>query len=351
MEVSVAMCTYNGEKYIREQLESIIHQTRKVNEIIISDDGSKDRTLEICEEILSKYEIPYQIIKNDKSLKVMKNFQQAFSLCSKEIIFSCDQDDVWEKNKVEVIMNIFENNLEIDMVASDASLIDGKNNILNMSLRESLDFSMDYQSEILPSLLRTFCITGATMAFRKTFEETYFYVSQYWLHDGWLALQAAMNNSFYYCNERLTKYRLHGNNACGISNIKEIMKGNITELKKTRIKELRKKALRLPFYFEDYTYERKVMYQEVRNQILVNQWLINKNNFNLLEECISFWEIRSQIRNCSLKEIRNITKRFKNENKYCKYCESSDFYFFDIYFWIVYKLFSRKRRTVENGES
>lgn len=345
MEVSVAMCTYNGEKYIREQLESIIHQTRKVNEIIISDDGSKDRTLEICEEILSKHEVPYQIIKNKKSLKVMKNFQQAFSLCSKEIIFSCDQDDIWENNKVEVITKIFENNLEIDMVASDATLIDGDNNVMKMSLREGLDFSMDHQSEILPSLLRTFCITGATMAFRKTFEETYFYVSQYWLHDGWLALQAAMNNSFYYCNERLTRYRLHGNNACGVGDVDILKDKDIHVLRKVREKKARKMAYRYPFYFEDLAKEKHSMYLEIleyRKNMNVNE--VDKN-IELLKECIFFWNERSNIRNKTYRQVNSMIHEFVKKDSYSRFCESKSFKHYDLYFYYFYKLIPRRKKA------
>lgn len=344
MEISVAMCTYNGEKYIREQLESIIHQTRKVNEIIISDDGSKDRTLQICDEVLAESQISYKIIKNKKPLKVMKNFQQAFSLCSKEIIFSCDQDDIWEKNKVEIIVEIFKKKTDIDMVASDATLIDGNNNIMNMSLKEGLDFSMNHQSEILPSLLRTFCITGATMAFRKTFEEKYFYVSQYWLHDGWLALQAAMNNSFYYCNEKLTRYRLHGNNECGVGDVDILKNENLNILRKVREKNARKMALRYPFYFEDLAKEKYTMFKEVLEYREQHNVLEYEENINMLKECINFWKDRSLIRNKTRKKVKEMISNFKMKNSYARFCESQKFANYDLYFYYFYKFIPRRKK-------
>ena len=90
MKISVAMCTYNGDKYIEEQLNSIQKQTKKIDEIIICDDGSKDNTVEICERLLSKSNIEYKININKENLGFARNFYQAIRLCSGDIIFFCD---------------------------------------------------------------------------------------------------------------------------------------------------------------------------------------------------------------------------------------------------------------------
>lgn len=344
MKISVAMCTYNGEKYIKEQLESIIHQTRKVDEIVISDDGSKDTTLAICKEVLSTSSIPYNIVQNLTPLKVVGNFKQAFSLCSNDIIFSCDQDDIWEKNKVETILDVFEKNSEVDMVASDATLIDGVNNEMKMSLREGLDFSMNTKDDVLPSLLRTYCITGATMAFRKSFEEKYFYVSKYWLHDGWLALQASINNRFYYCNEKLTRYRLHGNNECGVGDVDILKDKDIYTLRDVRKRKAKKMAYRFPFYFEDLAKEKKMMYLEVLEYHKKMGSINDNNNIKLLEECIYFWEERSNIRNKTYKQVKSMIHFFEGNNSYSRFCESVHFNRYDLYFYYFYKLIPRRKK-------
>ena len=90
MKISVGICTYNGEKYIREQLESIINQSIKPDEIIISDDASEDNTIQIIESILSESDISYIINKNDVRQGLHSNFTKCFELCTGDVIFSCD---------------------------------------------------------------------------------------------------------------------------------------------------------------------------------------------------------------------------------------------------------------------
>jgi len=92
--ISVALCTYNGELYLREQLESILKQTFPPDEIIICDDGSTDTTIKILEEFRRKSFIPVKVYYNKENLGVSKNFEKAISLCSGDIIFLSDQDDV-----------------------------------------------------------------------------------------------------------------------------------------------------------------------------------------------------------------------------------------------------------------
>ena len=341
MKVSVAICTYNGEKYIEKQLKSIMEQTRKVDEIIISDDNSKDSTLLLCEEILKDNEINYRIIKNKKALGVMKNFQQCFSLCNGDIIFSCDQDDMWEPNKVEVMEMHFQNQPNISLVASDATLIDATDKEMNLSLKQSLGFDVDEEHPIFNSLLRTYCITGATMVFRKKFQEQYFHVSEYWLHDGYLALVAAMQDGLLYLNQKLTRYRLHGNNECGVGNVDLLMSGTTNQLHKARERGVVKTSLRSPFYFEDFAQERMKMYEEIKTQFEINGWEAKPLHMVELARCIEFWNERKNIRHMSRKECCNMIRRMKTNNEYEKYSESLKYSFFDKYFWMVYKLIPR----------
>ena len=113
------MTTYNGQSFLEKQLNSILSQTIKVDEIIVCDDGSTDAT----HKILSKYEstgvLKFQV--NDSNLGFVRNFEKALSLCTGEYIFLSDQDDIWYPNKVEVLIKSLNGNL---LIHSDCDLID-----------------------------------------------------------------------------------------------------------------------------------------------------------------------------------------------------------------------------------
>lgn len=123
--ISVAMTTYNGEKYIRKQLDSIMNQSVKVDEIIVCDDGSSDKTLDILKEY------PVKVTINKSNLGFKNNFKKAISLCSGDYILLCDQDDIWEINKIEELKKQFESNLNMHVCASAFHCIDGNDNFLN----------------------------------------------------------------------------------------------------------------------------------------------------------------------------------------------------------------------------
>lgn len=99
--ISVAMCTFNGEKYIKEQIESIINQSLVPDEIVICDDCSKDNTINIIKETLANWSGKANLIINEDNLGYRKNFEKAISLCNGDIIFLSDQDDVWDNCKLK----------------------------------------------------------------------------------------------------------------------------------------------------------------------------------------------------------------------------------------------------------
>ena len=106
---SVAMATYNGALYIEKQILSIINQTRRVNEIVISDDGSSDDTLEIVRKLAKSpeaVEIKFKILTDNPRHGFCGNFEHAISHCDGDYIFICDQDDIWLNNKVERVINL-----------------------------------------------------------------------------------------------------------------------------------------------------------------------------------------------------------------------------------------------------
>ena len=110
MRTSVVMATYNGEKYLKEQLDSIFCQTKPVDEVIICDDGSKDGTIEIIEKYITEknLNLSWKLIKNKKNLGYADNFHQGLALATGEYIFFADQDDVWCEDKVEEMTKVME---------------------------------------------------------------------------------------------------------------------------------------------------------------------------------------------------------------------------------------------------
>lgn len=221
MKTSVALCTYNGEKFLREQLDSILNQTKAVDEIVVCDDGSTDSTLQILEEYYQKNPDIFRIFKNEINLRSVKNFEKAISLCENEIIFLCDQDDFWIENKVETITNFFQKNPTINVVATNGFGIDDAGNLLEVhSLWDIPRFFQEENIEIDYFKIIAFAgniATGASMALRKKFVKDVipFPVIEEFHHDEWIALNAASNQSFEFLQEKLFKYRIHSQQQVG----------------------------------------------------------------------------------------------------------------------------------------
>ncbi len=124
MKISIALATYNGAAYLREQLDSYIVQERKPDEIVICDDVSSDDTLAILEAFQKVAPFEVQIIKNKTNLGYTRNFEKVLSLCSGDIVFFSDQDDVWLPNKISTIEKVFNDSPNISVVIHDGELVD-----------------------------------------------------------------------------------------------------------------------------------------------------------------------------------------------------------------------------------
>jgi glycosyltransferase involved in cell wall biosynthesis len=129
MTLSVALCTFNGERYIAQQLQSIFAQTELPLEIVICDDGSTDRTLWIIENMPAS-PVEVRIYRNSKNLHFAANFFKAASLCRGEYILFCDQDDIWEPNKVARIRNLLGRE-QPDLIIHQARRLDDKNGFID----------------------------------------------------------------------------------------------------------------------------------------------------------------------------------------------------------------------------
>ncbi len=124
MKISIAMATYNGAKYLHEQLDSFLCQQRLPDELIVCDDASTDYTRDILEKFKCTAPFTVTICCNDKNLGHIRNFEKALSLCSGDVIFLSDQDDVWSEEKITKVLNCYETNPAVDVVINDAFYAD-----------------------------------------------------------------------------------------------------------------------------------------------------------------------------------------------------------------------------------
>jgi glycosyltransferase involved in cell wall biosynthesis len=210
MTTSVALCTYNGSRYLKDQLESILSQTLPVDEIVVCDDGSTDQTIPIIN--FYQQHFPFiRLVNNDHNLGGKKNFEKALSLCTGDTIFLCDQDDVWEEQKVETIVQYLQENEYCEGVFHNASITS------DTTLWQALNFT-----SILPKLIpaqlfkaqlmyRNF-VTGACLVIRRSalsFVLPFKLMEHMW-HDEWIALVLAKRSSLHWINKNLARYRIHG---------------------------------------------------------------------------------------------------------------------------------------------
>ncbi len=215
--ISVVVCTYNGEKFISEQLKSIIQQTLPPDEIIVSDDCSNDNTIMIAENILRKSGISYKVHKNEQNINATANFEQAMGMAAGDIIFTSDQDDVWGKNKIEIITKEF---LKYDcmLVFTNAEVVDQNLNSLGFDLwhEMEIDITKDEMDNYFNKMIQGNIVTGATMAVSKKLYSLSVPFYANFFHDAWLALNATQYGKIIAIDKCLIKYRMHGNNEVGI---------------------------------------------------------------------------------------------------------------------------------------
>lgn len=237
-KISIALCTYNGAKYLPDQLESYINQTHLPDELVVCDDCSSDQTQEIIRKFAQKAPFPVHLNINEKNLRSTKNFERAISLCTGDLIFLSDQDDYWMPEKVEKIVAEFEKNEKIGMVFSDAELVDEKLNSLKCRLWTHTFIrkrrKQALKGKLFNILLCENVVTGATMAFRSDYRKVFMPIPDNipnLIHDGWISLLIANEAEVAFTNKPLIKYRQHSGQQLGID-YENDFKLDFTERKK-----------------------------------------------------------------------------------------------------------------------
>lgn len=217
--VSVVLCTYNGEEFLAQQLESILAQTVVPDEIIISDDGSTDSTLAIARDFSARHPaLTWSIAARKAPLGVTENFASALVTARGDLIALSDQDDLWEPHRISAAMSAFRDE-SILLVHSDATLVDSEGARLG-SLMSTLNLTSGEREALnsgraLDALMRRNLVTGATVMMRRTLLESALPIPQSWVHDEWLALIAASRRGLVFVDQPLIRYRQHGSNEIG----------------------------------------------------------------------------------------------------------------------------------------
>lgn len=214
MKTSVIIATYNGEKYIKELLESICKQTILPDEILIFDDKSSDGTVAIIKEFMNSKLNNIRLYENALNLGWQKNFKTGILESSGDIIFPCDQDDIWAENKIELMKNAFEMNDDIMLLVSDYRQIENDKlidrPIHTIPVVSDADISKVEFTKLYNHILRP----GCTMAIKKDLLPLF---RELWKegmpHDMTFWILANLLGKLYYIKEPLVEYRLHETNA------------------------------------------------------------------------------------------------------------------------------------------
>lgn len=200
--ISVCVTTYNGEKYLKEQLDSILCQLTESDEVIISDDGSTDATM----EIINGYHDPrVKLYPNTNRKGVVGNFENALNKAGGDFIFLADQDDIWMPNKTEIMLTALK---KVDLCVCDCELIDAGGNVIYPSF-----FRLNHSKKgFIRNLIKNSYL-GCCMAFKRNiFEYILPFPSNIAMHDIWIGLCVELWGNSLFLDKRLTKYRRHGNN-------------------------------------------------------------------------------------------------------------------------------------------
>jgi glycosyltransferase involved in cell wall biosynthesis len=213
--ISIALCTYNGEKFLREQLDSLVHQDYPNLEIIITDDCSSDQTPNILQEFSSRY--PFiTVYYNEENLGYIKNFEKALRLCNGEFIALSDQDDIWSLNKISLMVDQIGENM---LIYHDSEFIDDSGKSMNKKMSDIINM---YSGNNFRPFLLFNCVSGHACLFKQELLNSCLPFPKGVFHDRWLAFTATNLGSIAYLDLPLVKYRQHESSDTNILKIDRV---------------------------------------------------------------------------------------------------------------------------------
>lgn len=205
--VSVCLAAYNGEKWLRPQLASILHQLDDADEVVIVDDASCDSTPYIAEEL---HDPRIRLLRNARNIGVDRSFERAISEARGEIIFLSDQDDLWHENKVAIVLGAFAEAPDVTLVLTDAEIIDEMGNKREYTYFEA-------RGRFIPGIVANILkskFLGCAMAFRANLREHFLpFPSALPGHDMWIGIVNEWYGRTRFIRQPMIAYRRHGSNA------------------------------------------------------------------------------------------------------------------------------------------
>ena len=221
--VSVALCTFNGARYLPAQLASYLRQDRLPDEIVIGDDGSTDETKSLVEQFARSAPFPVHFHQNTERLGVGRNFDETIHRCRGEFIALSDQDDEWRPDKLQRLVDLMQQHPHAGYACSDAELIDEDGQSLNHRLWEQYRcppgsfLQGDHIAAARHLLLQSDRVLGATMLLRSGCLKALSPIPATWLHDHWFSVMCELVGAHGVAtSELVTRYRLHGAQTCGV---------------------------------------------------------------------------------------------------------------------------------------
>ncbi len=279
--ISIAMATFNGEKYLQQQLDSIAAQTHLPDELIVCDDCSKDKTVEILENFKNKVNFEVKILQNQINSGYIKNFARVISETKGDYIFLCDQDDFWFPNKIENVLKTFNEKPNVQLVAHNSIITDS-----NLKSKDITLFNSDRDNSSI--------VNGCVTCLRRAFLDSVLPIPECYEFDSWFTTVASRLNLRYNLDTALSYYRRHdmavtidtiGKNTGIFNKIRLKIKKNINSLFNSRTKK-----------YMDYRYNKISSLYDYCQKI---------NNHNP-----SFF-VDSTLLEKSIKELSDIKKSYK----------------------------------------
>lgn len=222
--ISVAMCTYNGSRFLPDQLASIASQTRLPDEMVVCDDGSTDATGEIVEDFSRSAPFPVRFVRNAANLGSSKNFDQAIGLCTGDLIALSDQDDIWLPEKLALQAEVLQSDPTTGGVFTEGYLVDDQGRPIGKKLWSTHSFTPQEQrsfqaGETTSILLKRNVVTGATLMIRSDLRPLFSPIPAGWVHDGWIAWMLTVYSKLGMIPEPLIQYRLHASQQVGVESL------------------------------------------------------------------------------------------------------------------------------------
>lgn len=225
--ISVVMATYNGERYIRQQLDTILPFLEDGDELLVTDDGSKDSTLQIIQEYFEKYPSKIRTVSGPHK-GVAQNFSSGLMKCKNDIALLSDQDDIWSERKISVMRKSFNDHPEALVIMHDGGYCDSEGNILPDRIYEHRETGHGWVKNLVKS-----CYYGCCLGVRREFIDTALPIpSGRVLHDQYFGLIAEQLKCSEFIPDELIWHRIHDTNKSSSQSFsnqiyyrKELLKG------------------------------------------------------------------------------------------------------------------------------